>query len=32
MYVCKELRWGDIVLKTDSDGKKYLEYFERQTN
>ena len=27
----KELRWGDIVLKTDCDGKKYLEYFERQT-
>ena len=27
----KELRWGDIVLKTDSDGKEYLEYFERQT-
>ena len=26
----KELRWGDIVLKTDSDGKEYLEYFERQ--
>lgn len=27
----KELRWGDIVLKTDGDGKEYLEYFERQT-
>ena len=27
----KELRWGEIVLKTDSDGKEYLEYFERQT-
>ena len=27
----KELRWEDIVLKTDCDGKKYLEYFERQT-
>ena len=27
----KELRWGDIVLKTDSHGKEYLEYFERQT-
>ena len=27
----KELRWGDIVLKTDSDGKEYLECFERQT-
>ena len=26
----KELRWEDIVLKTDCDGKKYLEYFERQ--
>ena len=29
---CKEqteLRWGDIVLKADSDGKEYLEYFER---
>ena len=25
----KELRWGDIVLKTDSGGKEYLEYFER---
>ena len=25
-----ELRWGDIVFKTDSDGKEYLEYFERQ--
>ena len=22
---------GDIVLKTTSDGKEYLEYFERQT-
>ena len=27
----KELHWGDIVLKTTSDGKEYLEYFERQT-
>ena len=27
----KELRWGDIVLKTDNDGKEYLKYFERQT-
>ena len=27
----KELRLGDIVLKNDSDGKEYLEYFERQT-
>ena len=27
----KELRWGDIVLKIDSDGKEYLEYFERET-
>ena len=26
----KELRWGDIVSKTDSDGNEYLEYFERQ--
>ena len=28
----KELRWGDVILKTDSDGKEYLEYFERQTD
>ena len=27
----KELPWGDIVLTNDSDGKEYLEYFERQT-
>ena len=27
----KELRCGDFVLKTDSDDKEYLEYFERQT-
>ena len=30
-FGCKEQeehRWGDIVLKTDSDGKEYLEYFE----
>jgi len=27
----KELRWRDVTLKTDSEGKKYLEYFERQT-
>ena len=27
----KELRWGDIILKTDSDGKEYLEYFACQT-
>ena len=27
----KGLPWGDIVLKNDSDGKEYLEYFERQT-
>ena len=27
----KELRQEDIVLKTDSDGKEYLEYFEHQT-
>ena len=26
----KELHWGEIVLKTDSDGKEYLKYFERQ--
>ena len=26
----KELRWGDVILKTDRDGKEYLEYFERQ--
>lgn len=26
----KELRWGNTVLKPDSDGKEYLEYFERQ--
>ena len=26
----KELRWVDIVLKTESDGKEYLEYFKRQ--
>ena len=26
----KELRWVDIVLKTESDGKEYLEYFERR--
>ena len=25
------LRWGGVVLKTDSEGIKYLEYFERQT-
>ena len=27
----KELRRGEVILKTDSDGKEYLEYFERQT-
>ena len=27
----KELRWGDVILKSDSDDKEYLEYFERQT-
>ena len=27
----KELRWRDVTLKTDSEGKKDLEYFERQT-
>ena len=27
----KELRWGNVVSKTGSDGKEYLEYFERQT-
>lgn len=27
----KELRWGDVFLKTDSDDKEYLEYFGRQT-
>ena len=27
----KELRWGDIVLETDSDGQEYLEHFEHQT-
>ena len=26
----KELRWGNIVSKTDSDGKEYVEYFEHQ--
>ncbi|KAJ8307669.1 hypothetical protein KUTeg_014779 [Tegillarca granosa] len=25
------LRWGDIKLKQTSDGKEYLEFFERQT-
>ena len=28
----KELRWVDTVLKTESDGKEYLEYFERKKN
>ena len=23
----KELRWGDVILKSDSDDKEYLEYF-----
>ena len=27
----KELRWGDVILKTENDDKEYLEYFERQT-
>ena len=27
----KELCWGDFVLKTDNDGKEYLEYFEQQS-
>ena len=27
----KELRQGDVILKTESDGREYLEYFERQT-
>ena len=28
----RELQWGDVVLKSDSEGKQYLEYFvERQT-
>lgn len=27
----KELRWGDVILKSNSDDKEYLEYFERQT-
>ena len=27
----KELRWGNVILKTDSDVKEYLEYFESQT-
>ena len=28
----RELRWGDVVLKSDSEGKQYLEYsVERQT-
>ena len=31
LLLLKELRYGEIVLKTDSDGKEYLEYFERQT-
>ena len=26
----QELRWVDIALKTESDGKEYLEHFERQ--
>ena len=28
----REPQWGDVVLKSDSEGKQYLEYFvERQT-
>ena len=28
----RELRWGDVVLKSESEGKQYLEYsVERQT-
>ena len=27
----EELRWGDVILKSDSDDNEYLEYFERQT-
>ena len=27
----RELRYGDVVINKDIDGKEYLEYFERQT-
>ena len=27
----RELRWGDVVINKDIDGKEYLECFERQT-
>ena len=27
----RDLRWGDVVLKINSDGREYLEYNERQT-
>ena len=34
LRVCTEqrnLRWGDVVLETDSQGKEYLVHSERQT-
>ena len=27
----RDLKWGDVVLKKDTEGKKYLEFTERQT-
>ena len=27
----RNLRWGDVVLETDSQGKEYLVHSERQT-
>ena len=27
----RDLKWGDVVLKKDTEGKEYLEFTERQT-
>ena len=27
----RDLKWGDVVLKKDAEGKEYLEFTERQT-
>ncbi|KXJ06675.1 Uncharacterized protein KIAA1958 [Exaiptasia diaphana] len=27
----RQMKWGDVQLKTDTDGTEYLEYSERQT-
>lgn len=27
----RDMRWGDVVIQTDTDGQQYIQYHERDT-